>query len=450
LKRHNEADLMMTPAKGRLRSSNDISRRIALGGATFAFAAAGADPALAAAKFVLADAGSAPNRKALPSPRAPTYEVLEVGPEKRFRSLTDAGCFMNSEIRWNNGYAGPDRIARMGFRLVISPGPKGYYTNDSGSHSRRWSKEVGWPPYEGNLLGPVIVEGEAGKPAPVLDTDGYGDGVLYYQTGLFATGSCDATFRHLVFRGFRRQDGIGNYAAVRLGQTFAKIPMSGHVLFEDCEISGCDNGIMGGTPGQTVTLRRCYIHDNGNETGKAHNIYLGDADELVVEDVLSTRCTIGHLLKSRTSKTSIRNSRLIGNGGAESAGLDVPDGGVLEIDTLVCEKSPGSDANWMIHYAGENQDNGNGVRFHLPSSINISNLTLVAPPGLARHPSWGAIIGFANQSGLGEAESGKGSHFVPPHAQNVQAWGLHSDKVGLPFRSLQSRPNLDTTSPVRG
>ena len=116
--------------------------------------------------------------KALPRATDLAYEVLEVGPGKRFPSLTLAGCFMNSEARWNNSYRGADQTSRMRFRVIISPGPPGYYTNDSGSHSRRWKSLVGWPPYEGNLLGPVIIEGEPGKPPPLLCTDGYGDGVL--------------------------------------------------------------------------------------------------------------------------------------------------------------------------------------------------------------------------------------------------------------------------------
>jgi hypothetical protein len=309
---------------------------------------------------------------------------------------------------------------------------------------------VGWPPYEGSLLGPVIIEGEPGKPAPVLDTDGSGDGVLYYQTGLFATGSCDATFRHLVFRGFRRNDGIGNYAAVRLGQDFAKIPMKSHVLFEDCEISGCDNGIMGGAVGQSLTLRRCYFHDNGNESGRVHNVYFSAGDLLTVEDTLSTRCHIGHLLKSRAAKTVIRNSRLIGNGGTESACLDVPDAGILDIDGLVCEKSPGTDASWIIHYSGENQDANNGVPFHIPSSIKIRNLTMVAPPSITRHPQWGAVVGFANQSGLGAESSGKGSVFVNPDVRDVKVFGLTPTTAGLPCATLTTKPALDLTSPVKG
>jgi len=387
--------------------------------------------------------------KAYPAPRSPAFEVLQVGPGKRFRSLTEAGVFMNSIPRWNNGYTAPEQIARMGFHLIVSPGPPGYYTNDSGSHSRKWPSLVGWPPYEGNLLGPVIIEGEPGKPAPVLDTDGFGDGVLYYQTGLFSTGSCDATFRRLIFRGFRRKDGYGNYAAVRLGEATKGLPMKSQVLFEDCEISGCDNGVMGGSRGQSLTLRRCYIHDNGNGSGRVHNVYFSDGDTLTVEDVLSTRCSIGHLMKSRSASTFVRNSRFIGDGRTESSCLDLPDAGILVIDGLVCEKSAGSDANWIIHYSGENQDSGNGIPFRVPSSIAVRDLTMIAPPGLARHPDWGAIIGFANESGAGADESGKGSFFVRPVAANVAAFGLQADKVGLPYRPLASRPAIDMRSPVQ-
>lgn len=391
------------------------------------------------------DAASSPT----PSNSGIHYEVLEVGPGKRFPSLTEAGCFMNSQARWNGGYAAPATIAKMGFHMIISPGPPGYYTNDSGSHSRRWPSLVGWPPYEGNLLGPVIVEGEPGKSAPVLDTDGSADGVLYYQTGLFATGSCDATFRHLIFKGFRRHDNIGNYAAVRLGQDFGlKIPMNSHVLFEDCEISGSDNGIMGGAVGQSLTLRRCYVHNNGNPTGSVHNIYFSAGDVLTVEDTLSSHCIIGHLLKSRAAKTIIRNTRLLGDGGSESACLDVPDAGILDIDGLVCEKSPDTDANWTIHYSGENQDANNGVPFHIPSSIRIRNLTMIVPSAMRRHPDWGAMIGFANQSGAGAASSGKGSYPVKPDAQGVRAFGLTPQSAGLPCTILQTKPVTDRTSPV--
>lgn len=386
----------------------------------------------------------APTPKPFPAPMDSAYQVLEVGPGKHFPALTDAGVFMTAA--WTD--APPERLARTAFHVIIHPGPEGYYTNDSGSHSRRWVGMRGWPGYEGNLMGPTIIEGAPGKPPPVLDTDGYGDGVLYYQTGLFATGSCDATFRRLIFRGFRRKDGYGNYAAIRLGQTFGGLAMQGVVTLEDCEISNCDDGLLGGAPGQKIVLRRCYFHDNGTNTGLTHNVYIGNVDELLVEDVLSTRATIGHLLKSRAAFTTIRNTRLIGGGGSESACLDVPNAGVLNIEGLICEKSPGTDAEWLIHYSGENQDH-DGIPFHRPSAIRIKDLTMIAPDKLTRkNPSTG-IVGFANQSGDGATASGQGSRLITPEAANVRVYNLRPKRAGLPCSELQVRPQLDLSSPVR-
>jgi hypothetical protein len=414
-----------------------LSRRAAV----FGLAAAAS---LKATGALAAGAGQRSDGRVSPRPKDDAYEVLEVGPDKRFRSLTLAGCFMNSVDRWNNGSAGPEPVSRMRFRIIISPGPPGYYMNDAGTRSRRWKEPVGWPPYEGILFGPVVIEGEPGKPPPLLCTDGHGDGVLYYQKGLFCTGNFDATFRRLIFRDFRRRDGKGNYAGIRLGESYLQAPMASRVLIEDCEFSGCDNGIMGGSPGQSVTLRRSHFHHNGNAAGRVHNIYVGTLDQLLVEDLLSNDCTIGHLLKSRAAKTVIRSSRLLGGGGTESACLDVPDGGVLDIDGLVCEKSAYSDAGWMIHYSGENQD-ASGAGFHKVSSVRIRNMTLLAPPQLRRLS--GRVTGFANQSGAGEATSGKGSRLIAVDAQNVQVFGLTRATAGLPCQVLSAPPAVDRRPP---
>ncbi len=421
------------------------SRRVALGGIVAALSPLAALSCKAQSQPVSEPippaAPQAP--RTYPTPKVLQYRTIEVGPGQRYEHLTDAGLFMNSG--WQNAL--PQRLARDGFRVIIHPGPPGYYTNDSGSHSRRWGDNMrGWPAYEGTLLGPVIIEGAAGKPAPVLDTDGYGDGVLYHQTGLFATGSFDATFKRLIFKGFKRKDGYGNYAAIRLGQTSDDVPMQGVVTLEDCEISDCDNGIMGGAEGQKVVLRRCYFHDNGGEDGRTHNIYIGYVDELYVEDVLSTRATIGHLLKTRAAITTIRNTRLIGDGGTESACLDAPNAGVLDIEGLVTEKSPGSDAEWLIHYSGENQDEA-GMPFHDPASVRIQGLTMIAPDKRTRR-QW-PVTGFVNQSGDGKDASGKDSRLIRPSASDVRVYNLSAAAAGLPCQQLTARPELDLSSPVR-
>jgi hypothetical protein len=168
----------------------------------------------------------------------------------------------------------------------------------------------------------------------------------------------------------------------------------------------------------------------------------------VADRLLSTRCTIGHLLKTRAARTVIRNSRLLGGGGSESACLDVPNGGILDIDGLVCEKSVDSDAHWIIHYSGENQD-AVAMPFHKASSIRLRNLTLLAPTRLRRRPS-SRVEGFANMSGAGSEISGMGSRFVPPDAQNVEVHGIAAGAAGLPCRVLPRRPPLDPRSPVAG
>ena len=127
----------------RAKKSAGLDRREILSG--LALAAAG----LASIKLLTKTALAADEKLPPGKPIDPSYEVLEVGPGKRFDTLTAAGVFMNSDRRWNNGYAGPKNVARMGFRVIVSPGPPGYYINDSGSHSRRWkSQTLGWPPYE--------------------------------------------------------------------------------------------------------------------------------------------------------------------------------------------------------------------------------------------------------------------------------------------------------------
>jgi hypothetical protein len=197
-----------------------------------------------------------------------------------------------------------------------------------------------------------------------------------------------------------------------------------------------------------VTLRRCEFSRNGGGAGRTHNVYIGPVDLLTVEDVLSTRAVIGHLLKSRAARTVIRRTRLLTGDGTASACLDVPDGGVLEIDGVVCEKGPGSDASWVIHYAGENQDAA-GLPFHATSSITIRDLVMIAPKSLEHHPGW-PILGFANQSGGGEAASGKGSRLIAPDASGVKVFGLTAAQAGLPgVEILAEPPSLDWTSPAR-
>jgi hypothetical protein len=57
--------------------------------------------------------------------------------------------------------------------------------------------------------------------------------------------------------------------------------------------------------------------------------------------------------------------------------------------------------------------------------------------------------GFANQSGAGEAASGRGSRLVIPEAREVRVYRLPEPTAGLPCQVLPARPEIDARSPVR-
>ena len=230
--------------------------------------------ALAAASSVASCASPAREQAstvpAMPKDHGP--EVLLVGPDQKYKSITAAGERL--AVKWDPNAKTPDHSP---IHMIISPGPPGYYDLDFDSYSRKWPKNNhgGWPPYHGQLMGPAVIEGEPGKPAPDLTCSGGGEGVLYYQQGAFITSDYDTTFRRLNFDGFKRPDGQGNYAAVRIGTLGENVSRPGNMLFEDVRITGCDDGILGGSPGQTVTLRRCEFSRNGGPIGRTHNIYIG-------------------------------------------------------------------------------------------------------------------------------------------------------------------------------
>jgi hypothetical protein len=378
-------------------------------------------------------------------------------------SISLAGGFLQQ--LWSDGGGAP-LPNPFPCHMQIAAAPDGYYDNDCSTRSPRWRDakgvaEIAWPPWVGFLNGPIVIEGEHGKPAPLLrcrHDDGYlaGDGILYEQQGWFICAQgFDVTFRNLRFQGMRRRDGFGNYRAVAIEAGFKK----GNIVFDHVSIADCDDGILGGSPGQTVELRNCFFTRCGyGGTGSTHNCYIDNCDQLIIDNVLSTECKEGHLMKSRAARTIIRNSvRLLGEGGTESACLDVPDAGELIVEAgahLVCAKSDTSHAYWVIHYSGENQD-GAGVPFHEPSRIEIAGkLTMIgnSTGTVTVRGSTAPISGFVNQSGNGAPSSGKGSHLVTPVVTgSVDVFRLDAKSAGFsPVTVLKTAPAMDTSDPSIG
>ena len=331
-----------------------------------------------------------------------TPELLLVGPGKPYPLLADAGERLVQ--KWQKA---PDPA-----RLIVSPGPPGYYVNDGDTYSRRFdsAKRPAWPPYHGILQADVVIEGEPGKPRPDLVSDGYGDGVLYYQKGIFVVAAgVNATFRHLRMGGWRRQDGNGNYASVRLEPSAVR----NLVLFEDCYIDRCDNGIMGGEGPTEVTVRDTEFWRNGSGTGLTHNFYFGQVALLQLERVLSHGAVVGHEGKSRARRTRVLDCRMLnGASGTASYTLDVPDGGILEVNGLVTHKGPHASNAASINFGTEHPERQD------KHAITIRGWTMLGEPPAGEAP-WGGPSGLVNGTA------------AVPDIKGTQVFGVSSRRLYL-------------------
>ena len=356
--------------------------------------------------------------------------VLTVGPSDQFPRLIDAFDSVSQQLY--------DK-APVDISMIVDPA--GSYPNQESGHYLN----VGWPIFDGVLNSKFSISSKV--PGKLVNLPITTPSALYYGKGILIVESFDFTASWIRWTGARRGDVDGNYSGMRLedssGATWSNTVTFDHNLFDNDD----DGVLIGNTPGQNVVFTGCEFANDGVGDGRAHNVYVGTIASVLFDGCYSHDCTIGHLLKSRADVTTIRNTRLFGNAGTESACLDTPNGGIVDIENVIMAKSPGSDAGWIWHYAGENHDTDGGPQFRPVSSIKVRGLTMIAPPSLVRHPDWG-IQGFVNMSGDPVA-SGKGSYLVTPDYQDVKTFGLTAAQVGFAnYTPLATMPVLDLTSPV--
>lgn len=88
--------------------------------------------------------------------------------------------------------------------------------------------------------------------------------------------------------------------------------------------------------------------------GLDHNLYVGNATDLVVQDSLFHDALGGHEIKSRAASSTITNNRIQDGLTATTAySIDLPVGGVGTISGNLIEKGPNADNRTAIHFGGE-------------------------------------------------------------------------------------------------
>jgi hypothetical protein len=115
-----------------------------------------------------------------------------------------------------------------------------------------------------------------------------------------------------------------------------------------------ENGILGGTPGATITIEGSEFARNGFGDGLTHNIYISSVDKLVVTSSFFHEAKGGHNLKSRARETHVENSYFMdGPKGTSSYLNDFSNGGAVYLRGNLYQKGPKAQNSIAIAYAQE-------------------------------------------------------------------------------------------------
>ena len=127
----------------------------------------------------------------------------------------------------------------------------------------------------------------------------------------------------------------------------------GNLTVRNCGFYDSDEGILSGRGGDIV-IDRSEFARNGHGDGQSHNLYIGEANRLIVTASFFHSAKIGHNFKSRARETHIENSYFMdGTTGTASYQVDFPNGGVVRMRGNVFQKGPRADNAAAIAFGQE-------------------------------------------------------------------------------------------------
>ncbi len=170
----------------------------------------------------------------------------------------------------------------------------------------------------------LVIEGTA--PGVVI-TDKTCNGM-----GLFVIWGNNTTVRNLTLTRARVPDMNG--AGIRL--------VKGSLTVDGVKFIDDQNGLFGGVPGTTVTVRNSDFDRNGTCAGAcAHAIYIENVDLLHVQNSHFANTRQGHSIKSRALRTEVVGCTITdGPEGTSSYLIEIANGGTLIARDNTLEKGP--------------------------------------------------------------------------------------------------------------
>ena len=179
--------------------------------------------------------------------------------------------------------------------------------------------------------------------------------------GIFVISGANTTVRNLTLAGARVS--ARNGAGIRLD--------AGNLIVERVRFIDNENGVLGGVPGTTITIRNSQFDRNGYcgaDLQCAHAIYAGPVEVLKVENSRFIGTRIGHSVKSRARRTEVSGCTILDEAeGTSSYLIDAPNGGDLIVRNNNLQKGPRSDNPKAAITIGEE-----GVT-QQPTEISITN-----------------------------------------------------------------------------
>jgi hypothetical protein len=145
----------------------------------------------------------------------------------------------------------------------------------------------------------------------------------------------------------------------------------GHLLVRRCSFRNSENGILTADGDSILEIENSEFGDNGNDSGSAHNLYVGKIQTLKVRGSYFHHAQHGHLLKSRARENLIMYNRLTDElGGQASYELEFPNGGLAYVVGNIIEQSATTENSTIISYGAEGYSSP-------PNALYLASNTIV-------------------------------------------------------------------------
>lgn len=178
--------------------------------------------------------------------------------------------------------------------------------------------------------------------------------------GIWVIRGGDVLVENIEFHGARVPDRNG--AGIRFEH--------GRLTVRNCLFADNENGILTSGEGSELTIENSEFDHNGNESGSAHQLYVGAIPRLKVIGSYFHNAAGGHLLKSRADNNFITYNRLTDEaGGHASYELEFPNGGVNYVIGNIIEQSPTTENSNIISVGAEGMNKRKNELYLIANTI---------------------------------------------------------------------------------